>query len=680
MYKILPLAAALGAMLLGAANANAQAVPIKYGQIDPKDLTAAPFAGDSAAAAVVLCDFGTSSFQYNNNNFQLISERITRIKILKKSGYEAAKVEIPLYHRAERTEKLAALRGMTYNLVDGKVIKTKLETGANAFTEERTPNVRVRKFTLPDVREGAVIEYAYTVTSDFFFNFQDWTFQSEYPVRWSEFRANIPEYFHYSKQMQGYHALAAQTEEDNTAQFTVHTAGSPSNGVREAASNDVVLAHVASSRWAMKDLPAFRNEPFMTTAADYVDRIHFQLDGMKFPGQGYQSVAGTWSKVESELLADDNFGQQLGRGNFLKEQVLPLVAKYPDVRERAAAVRALVMSSVRYDGTNRYATTASLRKAYDAHRGTAADVNLLLIAALRSAGIPAQPLLLSTRAHGRLNQSTPLLDNFDYVAGLVPLAAGQDLLVDATEPLLPCGVLPERCLNQAGRLVMPNPAESRWVDLTPAQRYVHYQQVALKLDEQGGFSGKVHEEHGGYSGVDARQELTSLGEKKYLAELARPHSGWTIPKFTVANREDVAKPLTLDYEFSQPADDNAVAGTLYLSPLRYFGTEQNPFRHDDRLFPVDFAAAQDETTMVTLTLPEGYELAELPKPAVLALPDEGGRFIYSVTTAAPGTVQIMSRLTLHKPVYAAAEYESLRELYRLMMEKQGEKLVIKKKA
>ncbi len=683
MKKLLPLTLALGA-LLPTPKALAQAAPIKFGQLDPKDLTAAPFAGDSAAAAVVLCDYGTSRFEYLNNDFKLISDRTTRIKILKKAGFDAATVKVPLYHQGESTEKVTGLRGLTTNLVDGKAVKTKLDLGSSAFTEEVTPRVRMRKFTLPDVREGSVIEYSYTVESDFLTNFQDWTFQGDYPVRWSEFRASIPEYFRYRKVLQGYHALTVQTEEENAAQFNVHTAGGFSGGglgtQREAASTETVTARQINSRWVMKDIPAFRDEPFMTTAADYVDRLNFQLAGMQFPGQGYQAVAGTWAKVEMELLDDDNFGQQLDRGGFLKEQLLPLVARYPDAGERAAAVRALVMGAVRYDGTNRYATTASLRKAYDAHLGTAADVNLLLIAALRGAGLPAHPMLLSTRAHGRLNSSIPLLDRFNYVVALVPLAAGQDLLLDATDPLLPSGMLPERCLNQQGRLVMRDDAASRWVDLTPAQRFVHYQQVNLALDAQGGLTGKVHEEHGGYAGVDTRRELSSLGEKKYLAQKVAPHSGWTVPKLTVTAREDVAKPLGLDYEFTQPAEDQAAIGTFYLSPLRDFGSDQNPFRHDDRLFPVDFAAPQDEITMVTLTLPEGYELAELPKPAVIDLPDGGGRFLYNVAAGAPGTVQITSRLNLRKSVYAAAEYTSLREFYRLMLEKQRERLVIKKKA
>ena len=681
MKSLLRYSAVLAA-LSGSTAAHAQEEPIKFGKPEPADFTAAAFVGDSAAAAVVLCDYGTTSFRLKGTSFQLVTERVTRVKILKKAGYEAATVSVPLFHRGPDEEKLASLRGTTYNMVNGAVVKTKLEN-STTFTEDLTTNVRVRKFTLPNVHEGSVIEYAYSVTSDFLFNFQPWTFQQEYPVRWSEYRANIPEYFDYKMLMQGYHALAVRAQTENTTQFNLHQDShiEPGlNGGSTKAVNELLSARVTNYRWAMKDLPAFRDEPFMTTANDYVDRISFQLAGEQFPGQGYHNVAGTWSKIDSELLTEDSFGAQLGKGNFLKDQILPLIAKYPDVEARAAAVRQVVMTAVRYDGTNRYSTDGSLRKAFDAHHGTSADVNLLLIAALRDAGLTANPVLLSTRSHGRVNPAQPLLDQFNYVVALVPLATGKDLLVDATEPLLPCGVLPQRCLSQTGRLIMNNASESRWVDLAPAQRRVRYQQVALTLDAQGGLTGKVHEEHGGYAGVEARKELASLGEKKYLAEMTRPHSGWTVPKFAVADRENVAKLLAVDYEFAQPADDNATAGTLYLSPLREFSSDQNPFRHDDRLFPVDFGSAQETTTLLTLTLPAGYELAEAPKSAVVDLPNGGGRYVYSAVAAAPGVVQITSRLSLRKPIYAAEEYVHLREFYRLMLEKQGEKLVIKKKA
>ncbi len=93
--------------------------------------------GDSAAAAVVLCDFGRSRLRGKRDGLEVVFERVTRIKILKKAGYDEATVEIPLYHRDENSEKVSSLRGFTYNLVNGSVEKTKLEA-SGAFIEKRT--------------------------------------------------------------------------------------------------------------------------------------------------------------------------------------------------------------------------------------------------------------------------------------------------------------------------------------------------------------------------------------------------------------------------------------------------------------------------------------------------------------------------------------------------------------
>ena len=105
----------------------------------------------------------------------------------------------------------------------------------------------------------------------------------------------------------------------------------------------------------------------------------------------------------------------------------------------------------------------------------------------------------------------------------------------------------------------------------------------------------------------------------------------------------------------------------------------NPFRHESRTYPVDFATAQEETVMLTLTLPAGYEVNEMPKPTIVDLPDNGGRYLFKLA-ATGAEVQLVSRLNLRKLVYSVEEYEHLREFYHLMLEKQAEKLVIKKKA
>jgi hypothetical protein len=652
--------------------------PVQFGQPMSADFEARSFVGDSTASAVVLCDYGNARFGSAAGEMNIISERTTRLKILKKAGYAYATVEVPLYHSESGAEKMTNLRGFTYvRGADGKITKTKLEE-STAFEEKRSNHLNVRKFTLPNVQEGAVIEYAYTVVSTYFNNYQDWTFQRDIPTRWSEYRTSIPQVYQYKALYRGY--LPFAINEIGKGSVSLLLTNRVSENAGALAGTDVGNMGVSMSteqhRWVIKDAPAFREEPYMTTANDYLARITFELAGIQMPNEQYRDLADSWTKKNKLLLDHEFFGLALKHGDFLSTAVQPLLAKHPDPAARAAAVRELVLQHVKYDGTNHYTASVPLKRSYELHRGTAADVNLLLVAALRQAGLRTLPVLLSTRTHGQVSQEYPLLEQFNYVVALVELPNQKELLLDATEPLLPAGVLPTRCLTQVGHTV-PDTGEGRWVNLVPSQRYNHFQDIKLTVDAQGNLSGRVKEEHGGYSGLEAREKLQQLGEKKYVTELASQHPNWEVPTYTFDGQSEVNRSLGLSYELRQLAATEGAAQELYLKPLEAFGEQRNPFQHEQRSFPVDIGMLQQEVIALTLTLPTGYT-AELPKSASLVLPDKGGRYLYSASSPAPGTVQLMSRLTLDKPVYTAAEYAALRELYRQMLAKQAEALVIKK--
>ncbi len=123
------------------------------------DFQTKTYAKDTSAEAVVLCDYGQTEFMYNNERgFQTKFERTTRVCILKKSGYDWATVEVPLYQsNAKEGEKLTDLKGYTYNLQNGQVVKEKMAKEA-VFLEKKDENHLIQKFTLPNVKEGSVIE------------------------------------------------------------------------------------------------------------------------------------------------------------------------------------------------------------------------------------------------------------------------------------------------------------------------------------------------------------------------------------------------------------------------------------------------------------------------------------------------------------------------------------------
>src|ERR1700733_6131213 len=144
----------------------------RFGKIAPADFDLSAQKFDSSADAVVIADIGSSVFLGNNKGrFSLEFRRFKRMKILRKSGFEAATVLISLYSSGEDVEKLEGLKAITYNLENGQVVQTKLDE-KSIFTEQATKNYVHKKFTFPAVKEGSIIEYSYVQSSDFIFNLQ----------------------------------------------------------------------------------------------------------------------------------------------------------------------------------------------------------------------------------------------------------------------------------------------------------------------------------------------------------------------------------------------------------------------------------------------------------------------------------------------------------------------------
>src|SRR5579863_1681803 len=110
-------------------------LPVKFGKVTPDDFKVTAAALDTAAAVVVVADFGSSSFDGNNTGwFDGVFHRSKRIRILKRTGFDAATIMIPLYKSGIVIEKISGLKASTYTLEDGKVVETKLDS-KSIFTD-----------------------------------------------------------------------------------------------------------------------------------------------------------------------------------------------------------------------------------------------------------------------------------------------------------------------------------------------------------------------------------------------------------------------------------------------------------------------------------------------------------------------------------------------------------------
>ncbi|MBC7891199.1 MAG: DUF3857 domain-containing protein, partial [Sphingobacteriaceae bacterium] len=633
-----------------ALTAQAQTTPLA--PLDPADVLTRTYSADTSAEAVVLNDYGRAYLDKGEDGrYQVNYTRHTRIKILKKPGYNQATVNV--YFRRQRAgeeESVRDVEGRTHNANGSGGVQSASLGMKDVFEEKLGEGYFVKRFTLPDVHEGSVVEFSYRLVSDFVFNIRDYDFQRDIPVRRSDYELSLPPGFEYRVLFQGFESLVVDESQRNL--------------------NDGVRYH-----WAMQNLPALREEPYLTNAGDYVAKVRFELVRVSLPGQSPRTFSQKWEDLDRTLLSDENFGGALNRTNFLTDLGKSLAQQFPDTLARINAVHEHLKRHLTWNGQHRIWTETSLKNAYERRTGNAGEVNLTLVGLLREAGLEAHPVVLSTRAHGKIPTDYPLLSWFNHVVALTRVG-GRDLLLDATSPLLPPDMLPLDCLNETGRLI--HIRRPRWVSLRPRQRSTLVHTLAFTIKPNGSLSGTVETALGGYQALRRRTDVQAEGWPAFLLKgLPAQFPDFTLSEARVENADSLHRLLVVRCSLKNEGSEHETVGRFYLTPLLLGAQHENPFKSPTRKFPVDFGAPIEETCLVTYTLPEGYAVEEAPKPVSLALPNNDGRFMFS-TTQTGNQLVINSRLTLRKTSFTGDEYPTLRAFFDKIVAKHAEKVVLKR--
>ncbi|MBL0273794.1 MAG: DUF3857 domain-containing protein [Chitinophagaceae bacterium] len=410
-------------------------VNIKFGNISEKDFATKIYTIDSNANAIVLADIGSSAIEGNTKGwFSLVYKHFKRIHILNKNGYDIADVSIRLYSEGEDEEKLDKLRAVTYNLENGKVVETKLDVKSNVFKDKIDKNRVVKKFTFPNVKEGSIIEFEYTLVSDFLNNLQPWEFQGAYPRLWSEYNLSLPEFLGYFFITQGYKKYDINEKNFRTESFRV--VDSRGAGASENFNFD---AEVTDYRWVTKEVPALKEESYTSTLDNHITKIEFQLSEFRRP-LTYRSLLGTWAKVASDLLNADYFGQQLTKDNgWLKDIIKPVLNGVDTKMEKARKIFEYVRDNFTCTNYNRRTMDQTLRNIVKTRNGSVAEINLLLTAMLKFADIDADPVMLSTRSNGyTFSTIYTITSKFNYVISKADID-GKTYYLDASEPRIGFG-------------------------------------------------------------------------------------------------------------------------------------------------------------------------------------------------------------------------------------------------
>ncbi len=634
----------------------AQPVPMKFGDIKLSDLKMETFEADPDASVVILGDYGSVDFKLARGYTEF--KRHRRIKILNKAGFDWADINIQYYKDGGGVSNIKAV---TYTLENGKMEEHKLNKKA-IIDEKINENYSQKKISMPNIKEGAVIEYSFTIVSKNF-GIPSWYFQTSEPTLYSEYRVKIPKYYEYANYYQGANLLTVNTDENYSNTETID--GKPFN---------------YSGRYyrrVAENVPALREEPYMTTPDDYRAKVGYQLQAINNPGRLVKNIMEDWNKVAERLWEDEDFGLSLrGYSNSSVKKVVPdVIAKASTPKEKMVAIYDYVRQTMEWNGTHRFWTSQSLNNTFQEKKGNSGDINLMLTLMLREAALDALPAMISTRSHGKMQPIYPFLDQFNHTIVYVKIGE-QEYWLDATHKYRPYNLLDHDDLNHNAFVVDKNNPE--WKPLNSKQKFQHLANATFVLTEEGNLEGTFACSDKDYSAFYYRKSLKADGEKTFAAEMFKDDlTDMEMKSYEFENVNEVVEPLKSNYEMTINSVATLADKRMYLNPMLSEAMTENPFKLEVRTFPIDYGYGYSYTYIFNLELPEGYEIEELPEATRVALPNKGGSFMYNIA-AKENTLQLMSKFSIKQTLFQPEEYPLIKQFYDMIVAKHAEQIVLKK--
>lgn len=624
---------------------------LKLGEVTIDELKENVHPIDSSSSAAYLFKKGKTEFNLNREgSWEIITQVSVKIKIYKKEGFKYANQEIAYYVGGNSKEEVNISDAYTYNLVAGKIEKTKLESESE-FKEEVNDRWNLKKITFPSVKEGSIIEFSYKIISPYISNFNDWYFQSEIPVDLVQYEVYIPQYFRYRTVITGYETIKTEQKDITGIDFN---------------STKYIYSAI--------NVPPIKDEEFVKNINNYTSVLKYELASIQYPNKPNKDVALNWEDVSKSIYENDNFGRELNFKSYFEEEITPLIHEFPNESDRMVKLFEYVQNRMNWNNNNSYNCEFGVKKAFKEKTGNSADINLMLVAILRHAGIDANPIIVSTRSNGVA--VFPSRFAYNYVIAGVKLKNSENIiLLDATNKNTLPDIVPLNTLNWFGRMLMPN-GISKEIPLEPKKQSNKSITILAEIVDDLSIKGKVREVSNEYLALLYREKKGDLTNESLIEKIEKECQGTEIEELLVKNEK--SKPINLTYSFNSNNLVEIIGDKLYLSPLLFLEMNENPFKSEKRNYPIEFDFPQKINYNISVKLPENHEVESFPTSVNYKTQDGSLAFNFNGSVS-NGMIQIVSSFEINSLLLPANDYEMVKSFFKEMINKQTEKIVLKKK-
>jgi len=611
----------------------------EFGKFTPEEISLKQCSFDPEAEAIILLDKAVVNY---DDEYRMITERRVRIKILNEKGLDRANIIIPFYHKDD-FEYISKVVAYTFNYDESGRQSTFTVEKNSIYTEKRSNYYSLKKFALPAVKAGSIIEYHYVSVMKHYGGLEEWKFQSDLPTIQSSYLLQVIPRAEFAYTVQ------------KTPLLRIQIKNMPDEG---------------RVYFEMNNVPALRIEPFMDAQRDYIQKVIFQLSGYVSVYGSKLSVNNTWRSLAYELMGDKQFGAQLDK-DLKIEELKGLTLLENSQQGKLKAIYEFVKKNIAWNGYDGKFAPDGLKAVWDRKKGSAGEMNLLLINLLNSAHIEAYPVLAAERDFGKIDTTYPYIERFNKTVAFA-IADGRQYILDATQENCPAGLTPFPLLGTKAFLVDKKIFDI--IKISPGSSY-YKNAVTIRgiMDTKGLITAEANVKSYDYA-KQIRLDAVKSDKRRFINEnFEKPYEGLGIDSFLVVAAENDSIPLEQIVRYKQQLNESG--GFIFLNANLFTGLEKNPFSSSVRFTNVNFGFPYNVIVEEKIKLPEGVKV-ELPEDNLLVSKDNNIQAIRQVSFEG-GELKVLIRFVQTTTLVTANAYNEMKGFYKNMTDLLNEPIVLK---
>jgi hypothetical protein len=616
---------------LGSSSAD-EWMPISQDELKMTSLAEAP-----GAPAVILY----RQVDRDDSNIHTPHEyNYLREKIFTEEGRKYADAEIPFVKDEYNVVNIRARTihpdGSVVNF-DGKVYEKEIVKGRNL-------KVLAKTFTFSDVQPGSIIEYHYMIDFAEYYVFDShWILSDELFTKAAKFVLKPSNEF----RLRWSWPNGLPTDASPPAE---------GKGVHPVIQMDA------------KNIPAFQIEDNMPPEDGMKFRVDFnysegavETDPDKFwKKEGKKHNDKVESFVNKKKAMEEAVGTIVAANDTPEVKLQKIYARVQRVRNTSYEVEKTAQEQKRTQERGASNAEDVWKRGY----GDGDEITLLFLGLARAAGLDASAARISTREdHFFVKNIMKARDLHTYV--VIVKVNGKDVYFDPGSAFTPCGMLPWPETSSPGLKLDKDGGTWIMTSMPESGDSQVERKADLKLTQEGSLEGKLKVTYSGLEAASLRVEERNQDDttrKKVLEDQVRSAVPAAI-EVELTNKPDwsgAEAKLVAEFDLKVPGWVSG-AGSHALLPVGIFGgPEKHLCEHTTRVHPLYFHFASQKVDDVTIELPLGWKVSNLPKPG-----DKDAKLLVYTMKADEknGTLHLERRLKSEVLMLEPKYYPAVRSFY-----------------